>query len=86
ALEILQSVAKEIEANDLIHDLGVCKVSVIGVGMRNQSGVAGTACRALTAETINIMMSSTSEIKISCVLEEQALELGVRTLHEDLEL
>lgn len=86
ALEILQSVAKDIEANDLIHDLGVCKVSVIGVGMRNHSGVAGTAFRALTAENINIMMISTSEIKISCVIEEKYLELAVRTLHDAFEL
>lgn len=86
ALEILESVAKEIEAKDLIHDLGVCKVSVIGVGMRNHSGVAGTAFRALTAENINIMMISTSEIKISCVIEEKYLELAVRTLHDAFEL
>ncbi|MFW5792013.1 MAG: aspartate kinase [Desulfohalobiaceae bacterium] len=81
-LELLEKVAEDIGATEVMHDLGVCKVSVIGVGMRNHSGVAGTAFRALTAESINIMMISTSEIKISCVIEEKYLELAVRTLHD----
>ncbi|TVM15851.1 aspartate kinase [Oceanidesulfovibrio indonesiensis] len=81
-LELLEKVAEDIGATEVMHDLGVCKVSVIGVGMRNHSGVAGTAFRALTSENINIMMISTSEIKISCVIEEKYLELAVRTLHD----
>lgn len=81
-LELLEKVAEDIGATEVMHDLGVCKVSVIGVGMRNHSGVAGTAFRALTSESINIMMISTSEIKISCVIEEKYLELAVRTLHD----
>ncbi|MFW5735355.1 MAG: aspartate kinase [Oceanidesulfovibrio sp.] len=85
-MELLQKVGQEIEARELIHDTGVCKVSVIGVGMRNHSGVAGTAFRALTNENINILMISTSEIKISCVIEEKYLELAVRTLHDAFEL
>lgn len=85
-LELLQKVAEDIGATEVLHDLGVCKVSVIGVGMRNHSGVAGTTFRALTAESINIMMISTSEIKISCVIEEKYLELAVRTLHDAFDL
>ncbi len=85
-LELLHKVAEDIGATEVLHDLGVCKVSVIGVGMRNHSGVAGTTFRALTAESINIMMISTSEIKISCVIEEKYLELAVRTLHDAFDL
>ncbi len=60
----------------------LAKVSVIGVGMRNHTGVASRAFAALYAENINILMISTSEIKISCLIEEKYAELAVRTLHE----
>jgi len=67
---------------EVLHDANVCKVSVIGVGMRNHAGVAAKAFRALSSENINILMIGTSEIKISCVIEEKYAELAVRTLHD----
>ena len=64
----------------------VAKVSVIGVGMRNHTGVASKAFAALQRENINILMISTSEIKISCLIDEKYTELAVRTLHDAFEL
>lgn len=82
ALEIIERVKDDIGAKDILHDPYVSKVSVIGVGMRNHSGVAAIAFRALKSENINILMISTSEIKISCLIEEKYTELAVRTLHD----
>lgn len=59
----------------------IAKVSLIGVGMRSHSGVAAKMFEVLSREGVNIMMISTSEIKISCVIEEKYLELAMRTLH-----
>ncbi|MCI5122798.1 MAG: ACT domain-containing protein, partial [Candidatus Electrothrix sp. AUS4] len=73
--------------SDLLHDLhglgdeGIVKVSIVGVGMRNHSGIASTMFRVLSGEGINIMMISTSEIKVSCVIAEKYTELAVRALH-----
>ncbi len=86
ALEIIEETKDEIGAVDILSDTNVAKVSVIGVGMRNHSGVAGIAFKALDKENINIMIISTSEIKISCLVEEKYTELAVRTLHEAFEL
>ena len=80
-LEIIEEVKEEIGAKDVWHDLHVCKVSAIGVGMRNHSGVAAKAFAALKNDGINILMISTSEIKITCLIEEKYTELAVRTLH-----
>jgi len=85
-LEILKRVKDEIGAEDVIHDTRVSKVSVIGVGMRNHSGVASKMFSALKDENVNIMMISTSEIKITCLIEEKYTELAVRTLHDVFEL
>ncbi len=63
-------------------DEDIAKVSVIGVGMRSHSGVAAKMFTTLARENINIMMISTSEIKISCIIEEKYTELAVRVLHE----
>ncbi len=82
AIEIIERVKGEIGARDVFYDPQVSKVSVIGVGMRNHSGVAAIAFKALKSENINILMISTSEIKISCLIEEKYTELAVRTLHE----
>ena len=71
----------EINFHDLVADTEVAKVSVIGVGMKNHSGVASKMFAALAAENINIMMISTSEIRISCIIEEKYTELAVRVLH-----
>jgi aspartate kinase len=81
-LEILSRDNKDIGAVEVQHDLNVCKVSVIGVGMRNHSGVAAMMFTCLKNENINILMISTSEIKITCLIEEKYLELAVRALHD----
>ena len=81
ALEIEKRVAQEIGAKDILGKKEIAKVSVIGVGMKNHSGVAATMFTALAAENINISMISTSEIRISCVVDEKYTELAVRVLH-----
>ena len=81
ALAIESKIAEEIGAEDVFGDKNIAKVSVIGVGMKNHSGVASTMFGALAGANINIMMISTSEIRISCVIEENYTELAVRVLH-----
>lgn len=76
-----EKVAEEIGAQGIEYDDQVAKVSVIGVGMRNHSGVAAIAFSALHKANINILMISTSEIKISCLIHANELEKAVRTLH-----
>jgi aspartate kinase len=82
ALEILKKVAADIGAEDVSSADNIAKVSIVGVGMRNHSGIASTMFHVLAHEGINIMMISTSEIKVSCVIEEKYTELAVRALHE----
>ena len=86
ALEILQGVAKELGAREVSGDDRIVKVSLVGVGMRSHAGIASRMFDALAAEGINIRMISTSEIKISVVVDEKYLELAVRTLHDAFEL
>jgi aspartate kinase len=81
-LEIVRAVAKEIGADKVIGDDKIAKVSIVGVGMRTHSGVAAKMFETLGREQINIMMISTSEIKVSCVIEAKYTELAVRVLHE----
>jgi len=81
ALEIEKTVAAQIGAEKVFGDKNIAKVSVIGVGMRNHSGVATLMFNTLAKENINIAMISTSEIRISCVIEEKYTELAVRVLH-----
>ena len=81
ALAVLERVAKELGAKQVSGDNKIVKVSIVGVGMRSHAGIAGTMFRALADEGINIRMISTSEIKISVVVDEKYLELAVRTLH-----
>jgi aspartate kinase len=81
AMEIERKVAEEIEAQDVLGDKNIAMVSVVGVGMKNHSGVASMMFNTLARENINIMMISTSEIRISCVIEEKYTELAVRVLH-----
>jgi aspartate kinase len=81
ALAIQQEIAKEIGAEQVLGDENIAKVSVVGVGMRSHSGVAANMFTALAKENINIIMISTSEIKISCVIEEKYTELAIRILH-----
>ena len=73
--------AKEIGAEDVLEDQDIAKVSVIGIGMKSHSGVAAQMFAALAKENINILMISTSEIRISCVVELAKAELAVRILH-----
>lgn len=82
ALEILKKVAVDIGAEKVSSADNIAKVSIVGVGMRNHSGIASTMFQVLAHEGINIMMISTSEIKVSCVIEEKYTELAVRALHE----
>lgn len=81
ALSILQNIAKSINAKDVSGDNRIVKISVVGVGMRSHAGIASKMFKALADEGINIQMISTSEIKVSVVVAENYLELGVRTLH-----
>ncbi len=81
AIEIEKKVAAEIGAEDVFGDEQIAKVSVIGVGMKDHSGVASTMFSTLAAENINIILISTSEIRISCIIEEKYTELAVRVLH-----
>lgn len=81
ALAVLDQVAKDIGAREVVSDDKICKVSIVGVGMRSHAGVASKMFGTLAKEGINIQMISTSEIKISVVVEEKYLELAVRALH-----
>ena len=81
ALSILKQNSAEIGAKDVTGDNRIVKLSVVGVGMRSHAGIASRMFRALAGEGINIQMISTSEIKISVVVAEKYLELGVRCLH-----
>jgi aspartate kinase len=82
ALEILKRTANELKAREVKGDNAIVKLSLVGVGMRSHAGIASTMFEALAKENINIRMISTSEIKISVVIDEKYLELGVRALHE----
>ncbi|PRB80491.1 aspartate kinase [Pseudomonas sp. MYb185] len=84
--EILRKVATEIGAREVAGDSAIAKVSIVGVGMRSHAGVASKMFEALAQHGINILMISTSEIKISVVIDEKYLELAVRTLHSAFEL
>jgi aspartate kinase len=86
AMQILQSVDAHIKSRGVIGDDKIAKVSVVGVGMRSHAGIASTAFRALAEEGINIRMISTSEIKISIVIDEKYVELAVRVLHKVFDL
>ncbi len=81
AVDLIQRLAKEIDARSVTVTEAIAKVSLIGVGMRSHSGVAAKMFDVLSREGVNIMMISTSEIKISCVIEEKYLELAMRALH-----
>ncbi len=81
AMEILKGISKELDAEGVDGDDRIAKISVVGVGMRSHAGIASQMFAALAAEGINIQMISTSEIKISVVVDDKYLELSVRTLH-----
>ncbi|MDY0211851.1 MAG: aspartate kinase [Desulfuromonadaceae bacterium] len=85
-LKIVEETAQKIGAGGVTSDEKVAKVSIVGVGMRSHSGVASKMFSTLSAEGINIQMISTSEIKVSCVIDDKYAELAVRVLHEAFEL
>ncbi len=81
-LELLRTkVVPELGAQEVVGDPNICKVSIVGIGMRSHVGIASTMFRVLSQENINIQMISTSEIKTSVVIDEKYLELAVRSLH-----
>jgi aspartate kinase len=82
ALDLIQAVAREIGARDVRGDLDVAKISIVGVGMRTHAGIAARMFEVLAREGINIQMISTSEIKISVVVDAKYAELAVRALHD----
>ncbi len=86
ALAVLRQTATEMGAREVSGNADIAKVSIVGVGMRSHAGVASRMFEALAKESINIQMISTSEIKVSVVIEEKYLELAVRALHTAFEL
>ena len=86
ARELVDPVAADLGASRVTGDARIVKLSLVGVGMRSHAGVASRMFEALARENVNIQMISTSEIKISVVVDERYLELGVRALHEAFEL
>ncbi len=87
ALEVLNGTVKaDLKAGDIVGDPKIAKVSVVGIGMRSHVGIASRMFRTLSEEGINIQMISTSEIKISVVIEDKYLELAVRALHKAFDL
>jgi aspartate kinase len=85
-MEILQQTAEKMGASEVSGDARIVKISLVGVGMRSHAGIASTMFETLAKEAINIRMISTSEIKVSVVVDEKYLELGVRALHEAFHL
>jgi len=86
ATQILDGLKGELEAAEIVADENIAKVSIVGVGMRSHAGVASRMFQALAKEGINILMISTSEIKVSCAIERKYTELAVRVLHEEFDL
>lgn len=85
-IKVAKKVAREVGAGEVIKDESIAKVSIVGIGMRSHSGIAARMFRALASKKINIEMISTSEIKISCVIEKRHAETALRTLHGEFGL
>jgi aspartate kinase len=87
AVDLLKGkVLPKLGATELVGDTKICKVSIVGIGMRSHVGVASRMFRVLSEEGINIQMISTSEIKTSVVIDEKYMELAVRALHKAFDL
>ncbi|NJS36864.1 MAG: ACT domain-containing protein, partial [Brachymonas sp.] len=87
AMDLLNSVVKPSSAAiEVVGDARICKVSIVGIGMRSHVGVASRMFKCLSDEGINIQMISTSEIKTSVVIDEKYMELAVRALHKAFDL
>lgn len=82
AIKIVKKLGEVIKAREISADSDICKVSIVGAGMRSNSGVAAKMFEALSGENINIAMISTSEIRVSCIVDEKYAELAVRVLHD----
>jgi aspartate kinase len=83
AISLVEKVLPDIQARGLVADTRIAKVSIVGVGMRTHAGVAAKMFQVLSREGINIVMISTSEIKISVIIDEKYTELAVRVLHDE---
>ena len=83
---LLDEVPKSLGYGEICSDINICKVSVVGIGMRSNVGVASKMFEILSMEGINIKMISTSEIKISVVIDDKYMELAVRALHRAFNL
>jgi len=86
AAKVLRGVASQLQAKEVTYDDKIVKISIVGVGMRSHAGVASRMFNTLATEGINIQMITTSEIKISVIIEERYLELAVRSLHSSFDL
>jgi len=86
AIEILQTLRERFPTSEITTEDDIAKISIVGAGMKTHAGVAATMFNTLAKEGINIKMISTSEIKISCVVEAKYAELAVRSLHDAFEL
>ncbi|MGQ4808898.1 Aspartokinase [Candidatus Entotheonellaceae bacterium PAL068K] len=86
ALALARQLLPELGAEDVTLQTDIAKVSIVGVGMQSHSGIAARMFQALAAETINILMISTSEIKVSCIIQDRDAELAVRVLHDAFQL
>ena len=86
ALETTEKIKKEIQAKEIVANDKIAKLSVVGIGMRTHSGIADKMFKTLSDEKINIQMISTSEIKISCVIEEDQAEKALNSMHDAFEL
>ena len=86
ALELARHLLPELGAEDATLQSDIAKVSIVGVGMQSHSGVAARMFQALAADNINILMISTSEIKVSCVIQDRYAELALRVLHDEFQL
>ena len=86
SMSIINDICRQIGGNSVLGDEKIAKVSIVGIGMRTHANVASRMFSALARENINIMMISTSEIKVSCVIAEKYTELAVRVLHDEFQL
>ena len=84
--KVIEDIKSEVEFNDLMIDPDIAKVSIVGVGMRSQAGVASKAFKALSENDVNIQIICTSEIKITMVIDENLVDKAVQVLHEEFEL
>ena len=86
AMNVTRIIAEQIRAENITTDASIAKISIVGAGMKSHSGIAALMFKTFSKENINIMMISTSEIKISCVIEREHSERAVRALHDAFEL